>query len=509
MIGDVLPCGERAVLVELTDLDAALALYRALDADRPEDAEDLVLGARTVLVTVRHPGALPDAVHAVRAALARTTAAGGWASRHEVVVDVRYDGPDLAEVAELTGMSPDEVVAAHTGTPWRVAFGGFAPGFAYLVGGDPRLDVPRKAEPRTTVPAGSVGLAGAFSGIYPRSSPGGWQLLGTTDAPLWDAERPSPALLTPGTTVRFHAVEVLTPAIPPASVPPVTTPRVLRVVRPGPRTTIQDAGRPGWAHVGVTASGAADRTALRLANRLVGNPEHHAALEVLLGGLQVTAGDSLAIAVTGAHAPATLNGEPVPHAGVLYLTAGDTLALGTPATGLRSYVAVAGGIDVEPVLGSRSSDTLSGLGPDALGAGDVLGVGVPPPLRPLPTQVPPLHGEEGPLILEALPGPRSHWLADLDALAGPWRVSDQADRVGVRLIGTPLARRPEAVGVELPSEGVVRGAIQLPGNGMPLVFGPDHPVTGGYPVIAVLTEASCDLLAQARPGRVVELRPPD
>lgn len=508
MIGDLLPCGERAVLVELADLDAALALYRALAADRPEDAEDLVLGARTVLVTVSHAGALPDAMRAVEAALARTTVAGGWETGHEVVVDVRYDGPDLAEVADLTGLSSAAVVAAHTGTPWRVAFGGFAPGFAYLVGGDPRLDVPRKAEPRTTVPAGSVGLAGAFSGIYPRSSPGGWQLLGTTDAPLWDADRPSPSLLTPGTTVRFRAVDALAPAATPAATSPTASERALTVVRPGPRTTIQDVGRPGWAHVGVTASGAADRPALRLANRLVGNPEHHAALEVVLGGLQVTAGASMTVAVTGAHAPATLNGAPVPHAGVLYLTAGDTLALGVPAAGLRSYVAVAGGIDANPVLGSRSTDTLSGLGTDALRTGDVLGVGVPATLPPLPTQVPPLHGDDGPLILEALPGPRGDWLADVDALAGPWRVSDQADRVGVRLTGTPLARRPGVAHVELPSEGVVRGAIQLPGNGLPLIFGPDHPVTGGYPVIAVLTEASCDLLAQARPGRIVELRPP-
>lgn len=509
MIGDLLPSGERAVLVELADLDAALALYRALDADRPGDTEDLVLGARTVLVSVTQPGSLPDVVTAIHATLARTITAGGWDTAREVTIDVCYDGPDLAQVAALTGLDTEAVIAAHTGTPWHVAFGGFAPGFAYLVGGDPRLDVPRRTEPRTSVPAGSVGLAGAFSGIYPRRSPGGWQLLGTTDAPLWDAQRPSPALLTPGTRVCFRAVDAVTSSAPASPRPHPIASRALTVVRPGPRTTVQDAGRPGWAHVGVTASGAADRAALRLANRLVGNPEHLAALEVTLGGLSLRASDSMTLAVTGALAPATLNGAPVPHTCVVHLTAGDTLSLGIPEAGLRSYVAVAGGIDADPVLGSRSTDTLSGLGPEPLHPGQVLRVGVPQTLPPLPTQAPPFHRDDDTVVLEALPGPRSHWLADLDALAGPWRVSDQADRVGVRLTGTPLERHPQWQGVELPSEGVVRGAIQLPGNGLPLVFGPDHPVTGGYPVIAVLTEASSDRLAQARPGQLVELRPPD
>ncbi|WP_246227740.1 biotin-dependent carboxyltransferase family protein [Propioniciclava coleopterorum] len=280
------------------------------------------------------------------------------------------------------------------------------------------------------------------------------------------------------------------------------------MLRTGPLATIQDGGRPGWAHVGVTGSGAADRGALRLANRLVGNPQDAAAIETVLGGLALTATDSLALAVTGAHAPATLNGAPVPHAVVLYLTAGDTLALGTPAAGLRSYVAVSGGCVTDEVLGGRSTDTLSGLGPAPLRPGDRVPVGEQPAVETLHPQAPPLHADAEVLVLEVLPGPRSHWLADLDALGGPWRVTDQADRVGVRLAGTPLARRPEFVGVELPSEGVVRGAIQLPGSGQPVVFGPDHPVTGGYPVIGVVTEASCDLLAQARPGQAVVLRPP-
>lgn len=508
MSGRALPCGERAILVELDGLDEALALYRRLDAARPPHTEDLVLGARTVLLSVARPAALPDAAAAVAAALAAPGESAGWDDGDEVEIAVHYDGPDLDEVAGLTGLTAGQVIEAHTATPWRVAFGGFAPGFAYLVGGDPRLEVPRRAEPRTAVPAGAVGLAGSFSGIYPRSSPGGWQLLGTTGAPLWDADRPSPALLTPGTRVRFRATDAPLrpePAASPAR--PDPGPRSVRVVRSGPLATVQDAGRPGWAHVGVTGSGAADRRSFTLANRLVGNHEDAAAIEAVFGGLEVTVSDSMVLAVTGAHAPATVNGVPVGHAGVLYLTAGDTLRLGTPESGLRSYVAVSGGLLPAEVLGSRSTDTLSGVGPARLRDGDDLPVGPQPAVRTLHPLAPPLTPSPDVLVLATLPGPRSGWLADPDALAGPWAVSEQADRVGVRLTGTPLARLPEFASAELPSEGVVRGSIQLPGNGLPVVFGADHPVTGGYPVVGVLTEAASDLLAQARPGRPVVLRP--
>jgi KipI family sensor histidine kinase inhibitor len=189
---NVLPCGDRAVLLDCGSLEEAQGWFAALHGET-----DAVLGARTVLLRGDPP--------ALRALVQHSEPKdpGAIDAGDPIEIPVAYDGPDLAEVAQHTGLSEDEVVAAHTGTTWTVAFGGFAPGFAYLVGGDARLAVPRRGTPRTSVPAGSVGLAGEFSGIYPRSSPGGWQLIGRTDAVMFDVDRDPPALLAPGATVRF------------------------------------------------------------------------------------------------------------------------------------------------------------------------------------------------------------------------------------------------------------------------------------------------------------------
>ncbi|GGI04204.1 5-oxoprolinase subunit B family protein [Egicoccus halophilus] len=197
----LLPYGDRGVLVELADLDAVLGLHAALAADPPAGVVDLVPAARTLLVrldpAVASVAAVAAAVRAVRP-VPDVDRDGG-----QVEVPVTYDGEDLDEVARRTGLDVDGVVAAHTGQTWTVAFAGFAPGFAYLVGEDDRLRVPRRDDPRTRVPAGAVGLADAFSGVYPRVSPGGWQLIGRTETSMWDPDRAPPALLTPGMRVRF------------------------------------------------------------------------------------------------------------------------------------------------------------------------------------------------------------------------------------------------------------------------------------------------------------------
>jgi KipI family sensor histidine kinase inhibitor len=201
---NVLDYGDQALLLQLDSTAEVLAWAAALrDAALP-DVLDIVPAARTVLLKLDGPGRQA----AIRRRLQTTKVVAGaepTAPGEQLVIDVVYDGADLDEVAELTGLTTAQVIEAHTATPWNVGFCGFAPGFAYLVGGDPRLAVPRRSEPRPAVPAGAVGLAGEFTGIYPRRSPGGWQLIGRTDAALWDIDRPAPALLTPGTWVQFRA----------------------------------------------------------------------------------------------------------------------------------------------------------------------------------------------------------------------------------------------------------------------------------------------------------------
>jgi len=274
----------------------------------------------------------------------------------------------------------------------------------------------------------------------------------------------------------------------------------LEVVHAGPRTTVQDLGRPGSAHLGVTVSGALDPPALALANRLVGNDPAAAGLETTMGGCTLRAsGHAAVVAVTGALARITVDGRVVDRGAPLSVGVGAVLTVGPALDGLRSYVAVAGGVDVVPVLGSRSTDTLSGLGPTPLRDGDLLPVGL---ARGTATAVDVVLWDPAPdpVLLGISPGPRADWLTVAGAAAltaGTWRVSVSTDRVGVRLEGSSLERRDHG---ELPSEGLVLGSVQVPADGVPLVFLADHPTTGGYPVVAVVDELDLPTLAQARPG---------
>lgn len=289
--------------------------------------------------------------------------------------------------------------------------------------------------------------------------------------------------------------------------------RALRVLRAGPLTTVQDLGRPGYAALGIGLSGAADRSSLRLANRLLGNPEGAAALEVTCGGLAVRAEAPLFYALTGAPCPIVVvhpgaRGRcttAAPYA-VEHLPAGAELRLGVPTEGMRSYLAVRGGIDVPPVLGSRATDVLAGIGPDPLRDGMVLPVGPPPRAWPTVDAAPPRwEPPADDLTLRVVPGPRDDWFATLDPLiAGSYEVTPDSNRVGMRLRGPALTRARDG---ELPSEGMVPGALQVPPSGQPVLFLADHPVTGGYPVAAVVVAADMDLAAQVRPGRRLRFRP--
>ncbi|MEU0789507.1 biotin-dependent carboxyltransferase family protein [Amycolatopsis sp. NPDC005961] len=278
--------------------------------------------------------------------------------------------------------------------------------------------------------------------------------------------------------------------------------RSVEVVDPGRYALVEDLGRPGYAHLGVAPSGALDTASLRLANRLVGNSEGAAGIEALLGGPSVRFTASATVAVTGPAVPVSVDGRTVGSHVPVPVRAGQTVSVGTPAAGLRCYLAVSGGIAVDEVLGSRSSDVLSGIGPAPLRAGDVLPLGEPGIPAGADVVVP--SPAPADLVVPVTLGPRDDWLDDpAGGLSAWWTVTAESNRVGLRLDGTPLRRAIEG---ELPSEGVVTGAIQVPPSGLPVVFLADHPTTGGYPVAAVVRAGALSALAQARPGTRVRFR---
>ena len=280
-------------------------------------------------------------------------------------------------------------------------------------------------------------------------------------------------------------------------------PPSLEILKTGPLALVEDLGRPGLAHMGVTRSGAADRRSHTLANRLVANPNEHATIEVTFGGFSARVrGGDVAIAVTGADADPSVNGVAIGTNSIHYAHDGQVISLGAPHSGLRSYLAVRGGIDAAPVLGSRSYDVMSAIGPRPLQPGDILSIGEHSTDFPELDQAPVASIADDLLELKVVPGPRDDWFTRPDVLVrADWVATDRSDRVGMRLTGPRLVHRwPDR---QLPSEGATRGAIQVPPNGLPVILGPDHPVTGGYPVIGVVADDDIDKVAQLRPGQHV------
>lgn len=517
-VRSVRPVGTRAVLAELSGTQDVLALQALLLENPLPGQQDILAAAETVLVKADSPA---SARRIAGLLLELDLSAPDHQAGGLVVIDTVYDGEDLAEVGGLTGLGPDGVIAAHSAQVWTVAFAGFAPGFGYMLGENQDLEVPRRSSPRTAVPAGSVALAGNYTAVYPRRSPGGWQLIGRTDARMWDLDREQPALAPPGHRVQFRAVRAAVTLTEPAAAAekPRDVVSGLRIVSPGLHSLIQDLGRHGHSALGVSAAGALDRASLRRANRLVGNEPSAAAIETVAGGLKVQAVGDQVLAVAGAPSELTVvsppdadSGEPgrrrtVPMATPFALLDGETLTLGAPEAGFRSYVSLRGGVDTVPVLGSRSTDTMSGIGPAALTAGQVFasggdstsGVVGHPELQPD-------YPGTGVTVLDVVPGPRADWFDQgaLDSFCTQeWDVLPQSNRVGMRLQGSPLQRSRQG---ELPSEGTVAGAIQIPPEGLPVLFLADHPVTGGYPVIAVVVDHQLDTAAQVPIGGKIRFR---
>jgi KipI family sensor histidine kinase inhibitor len=518
-----LPVSLTVLIVELKDLDETLALFASLEAEPVEGVVDVVPAARTLMIRFR-----PDMLTAETLAGAiahRDLSAKIPPSDMLVEIPVTYDGEDLQDVADLTGLTVAEVIERHTESEFTVAFCGFAPGFGYLVGGDPTLQVPRRQSPRTKIPAGSVALAGAFSGVYPQASPGGWQIIGTTPLKMWDLTREPPALFQPGYRVRFFdlakrplpAVGTGRSSLSKTETAQASTATSIKVTAAPMPALVQDLGRFGQAGQGVSSSGTLDQGAFRSANRVVGNPVEAAGLEIALGGFSFEVSGPTVMALTGAPCPLSIRdvtGRIIQAQSYqpISLETGDTVTLGFAPKGARSYLAFRGGLDVSPVLGSASTDTLAIVGPEPVGTGAVLAIGNPEhALSPVSlTEIPafdcPAPGET--VTLDVVMGPRTDWFTErgIETLASQiYDVTPQSNRVGIRLAGAePLERKDKA---ELPSEGTATGAIQVPHSGQPVLFLADHPLTGGYPVIGTVAEYHLDLAGQIPVNAKIRFRP--
>ena len=511
----VLPLGNAGWSVELGDTldEATNARVRALDR---ELAERPFPGFVEAVPTLRSLLVLYDVGSARPAAVGRELALrlGGPESApavqgrlHEVPTLYGGEaGPDLAPLARERGLAERELVRLHASGAYTAFMLGFKPGFAYLGLVPPELECARHATPRVRVPAGSVGLAGRQTGIYPVTSPGGWQLVGRTSLRLFDPFREEPALLSPGDRVRFVPVAEL-PEPEPASLPPHAPAAPVVLVRePGLLTSVQDAGRSGLRRLGVSGAGPLDAPAHAAANRAVGNAPHAAALECTasLPVLEFLA--PVRFAVTGADLGAVLERAdlgawPVPLGSGVLARPGNLLRFAGRRSGCRAYVAFAGGIDVPAVLGARATDLQSGFGGvagRALRAGDQLGVG-----QASASGTPVESGggaHAASVTVRVVLGPQADYFSGSTVerfLAGSFRLGATSDRVGCRLEGEPLRHEGSA---EILSDGMLPGSIQVPPDGQPIVMLQDGPTTGGYPKIATVITDDLPLLAQLVPG---------
>lgn len=510
------------------------ALTRALRAEAIPGVRDLV-PSYTTLVVVLDPATVDrDGLEALVTAQWADTrvcpddpVAGRTDAAGDVVIPVAYggaNGPDLRDVARSTGLTPGEVVRRHAGASYVVGALGFAPGFAFLVGLPSELATPRRATPRTEVPPGSVGIGGRQTGVYALPTAGGWSLIGRTPLRLFDPSRDQPSLLQTGDAVRFEPIDEATfrrirarehslAPVERAGRSDAFDPRPgLEVLAPGLLTSVQDLGRRGLGHLGVTPGGAVDRGALIAGNRLVGNDDGAAALEITLAGSHLRFLRPARIAIAGAELGARLNGHPFPAGRARVIHHGDELTFDPGATrvGVRAYLCVSsasgsasgGGIDVPLAMGSRSTDLTAGFGGfngRPLQAGDRLSwmpatgqrrtsdtVG-----RPGPAGRDPFRVVRGP---QAARFSENAWR---QFLTERWRVSSASNRVGIRLDGPSIVARDRT---DMISEGLVTGAVQITGEGQPIVMLPARATIGGYPRIATVVAADLDRLGQLGPG---------
>jgi len=521
--GRLLPLGDTGLVVQFGGdefSDAVNAAVRALGravADRRLEAVVEVIPTLRSLLVVFDP-LRTTAVEIGRALREVVDTAGSEdpPAGRLIELPVAYGeefGPDLAAVAQEVGRAESQVIALHAGREYRVYMLGFTPGFPYMGALPPSLQVTRLPSPRTRIPRGSVAIAGRMTCVYSVESPGGWRVIGRTPLPIFDPSRRDAFLLEAGDRVRFvpisrdeYARRVPLPA--PSSPPAPLRPAVV-VEEGGLLTTVQDLGRVGYRRFGLPPAGAMDPLALKVTNLLIGNPPGAAALEFTFPGPRLRAARPLALAIGGADLSPTINGRPARLWSCLRLDAGDLLAFDAPRSGRWAYLAFPGGVDVPETMGSRATclaATLGGYAGRRLERGDRLGC-----LRITPRSVlrlpehhwPPVTGAAAVRIVL---GPQQEYFTE-DAVAAllgaPFSVGPESNRVGYRLEGPRLSHRTP---VELLSDGLLPGALQVPSGGQPIVIMADGPTTGGYPKIGGIVLPDLRWIAQARRGETIRFQ---
>jgi KipI family sensor histidine kinase inhibitor len=503
--------GDSAWLFETSDnppiqqLACVLRLLEQLEAKRIPEVTDLVSSFSTLAVHF-HPSVGGRVFDWLASIPLPHPNIDHLPEGRRVEVPVAYGGefgPDLEAVASTLGLSVDQVIGLHGSAEYRVACIGFAPGFPYLLGLPDALCLPRRASPRL-VAAGSIAIAGNQAGIYPFASPGGWHVLGRTALSMFDPARPEASLLRVGDRVRFVPTDRLD-ILKSERASHFPTKGPIEVRKPGALTTVQDLGRAGFQAQGVSPGGAADSVAAIVANRLVGNPDHAAVLECCMSG-----------PVLEFHKPgraAWVGWEDRSSGRPVDIPAGGQIDLRGPMRGVRGYIAIAGGIEVPLILGSRSTDVRAGFGGlqgRPLQSGDRLAIG-PPGDGPKPSEnwwvrfpyeAPPCQLLE----LRVQPGVQAELF---DAASreefrnGTFHISNASDRMGARLEGPNL--NPPQAG-NLASQPVVAGSVQIPPDGIPIVLLAERQTIGGYPQIAHVISADLPKLARAWPGTPVRFR---
>lgn len=514
------PLGDTALLVQSAGGEAS-AWVAALESD-------LLTGVTDVVAAFGTLGVFFDPTRVVAGGGSPIAAVADWVSariaaaetvapppRREHVIPVVYGGQhgsDLDEVARRAGVESEEVIELHQSASYEVGAIGFTPGFAFLTGLREQLHTPRRATPRTSVPAGSVAIGGHYTGVYPLASPGGWNLIGRTSTNLFSLRRDPPSLLRAGDSVRFlqaslEDLERCDESQPSAPLVRSRSSPSLQILSPGALTTLQDLGRAGHRSIGVSASGALDASSLRLANVLAGNDQSCAAIEAALVGPQLLCLEDTVVGLAGA-APQVLGG-----ARRLSLQAGEQLDLRQIAGGGVAYLAIAGGLEADTVLGAAGTDLLAGFGGRAgrpLKKGDLL-TRSHPPSGAASSEASPHWSVASPSLagvrsgearLRVLRGPQARSLGD-DAwrrlLADEFRVAKESNRMGLRLDGPELGSDSG----HRTSQPVAPGAIQVPPGGKPIILGTDCQTLGGYPVIACVASADLPAMGQLRPGDMV------